>query len=97
MEVARTILSQLGGNKFMAMTGAKNLVGSEDALCMHLPRNKSGAKYLRIEITMSDTYNVIFRKHGKNYTFPIAAKFENVYAEMLQKIFTEVTGFDTKL
>ena len=44
MSVARTILSQLGGNKFAAMTGAKNFVDCGDALSMRIGRNKTSSK-----------------------------------------------------
>lgn len=97
-QVATTILSQLGGRRFIAMTGSSNFIASEDALTMHLSRNKAGAKYLRIELTAADTYNMIFRKPaGKDFTFPIVAKFEGVYDDMLQDLFTQVTGLYTKL
>lgn len=95
--IAAEILNQLGGRKFLAMTGAFNLMNDESALTMHLPKNEAKAKFLRIEININDTYNVIFRKQGPNYTFPEVAKFEGVYADMLRKLFTQVTGFETSL
>ena len=98
MQVANTILQQLGGNKFIAMTGSKNLVGSEDALTMQLTKNKAKAKFLRIEITSMDTYNMIFRgSMNKDYEFPEVARHEGVYDDMLQTLFTQVTGLDTSL
>lgn len=98
MFVAKEILHQLGGNKFIAMTGCKNFVGSEDALCFNVGKNKSKAKYVRIEINMDDTYTMIFRANqAKDYTFPIVAKYEHIYNDMLQSIFTKVTGLDTHL
>ena len=36
MSIAKTILEQLGGNKFRVMTGAKNLMGFENGLVMKL-------------------------------------------------------------
>jgi hypothetical protein len=45
MTVSQTILSELGGNRFIAMTGSKNFVGSDDALSFKL------AKYMRIVLT----------------------------------------------
>jgi len=36
LTVAKTILEQLGGELFVAMTGAKNFVGTEDSLTSHL-------------------------------------------------------------
>ena len=37
MTIANTILEQLGGNKFIAMTGAKNFVSDGNTLRMTLP------------------------------------------------------------
>ncbi|HEY4326407.1 MAG TPA: hypothetical protein VGN20_20655 [Mucilaginibacter sp.] len=98
MQVAQTILNQMGGKKFIAMVGAKNLTGSQDALCMQLPKNNAGAKYLRIELNADDTYTMIFRKGiTKDCTFPEVSRTEGVYADMLQELFTAITGLDTKL
>jgi len=98
MNVANQILSQLGGNKFIAMTGSKNFGADESSLSMTLTKNKAKAKYLRIELTSMDTYNMIFRKENKKeFTFPVVAIFEGVYNDSLQKIFTEVTGLYTSL
>lgn len=54
MTVSQTILSQLGGNRFIAMTGSKNFVGSDDALSFKLVPNQSKAKYMRIVLTSMD-------------------------------------------
>ena len=37
MEVANTILEQLGGRQFQAMTGASQFVGSKNSLSFRLP------------------------------------------------------------
>lgn len=97
--VALEILQQLGGNRFIAMTGVRNLSFSDNgALTMHLRRNQSKAKYLRIELNGLDLYNVIFRTEDKkNHSFPIVEIFKNVYANQLQGIFTQVTGYNTSL
>lgn len=102
MNAATIILQQLGGNRFLAMTGSKNVFSTDNGmtLTMHLTPNKAKAKYLRITLTEMDTYNMVFQKNGtKKDTelFPVVAQHENVYAEMLQSIFTEVTGLYTRL
>ena len=43
MTVANTILEQLGSNKFIAMTGAKNFLSDGNTLRMTLPKNRSKA------------------------------------------------------
>ena len=48
MTVAKTILEQLGGNKFRVMTGAKNFMGFTDGLVMKIGRNSSNSNYLKL-------------------------------------------------
>jgi hypothetical protein len=106
MNVATEILNQLGGSKFLAMTGSKNLIDCGNALSMRLTTNKIKAKYLKIEITSNDTYNMTFSTSKKMLdeqfgfkvdTLVVLKEYKNVYADMLQNIFTEVTGLLTSL
>lgn len=60
MSVANTILNQLGGNKFIAMTGSKNFIDCTTALSMHLTSNKLKAKYLKIDKSMTQRSHTIF-------------------------------------
>ena len=98
MQVAQEILNQLGGHRFIAMTGSKNFVAGENSLTMKLTRNKLSAQYLTIELTSMDNYVMTF-KSIKSKTLDIVekAKFENVYCDQLQKFFTDATGLDTNL
>ena len=73
MTVSQTILTQLGGNKFKAMTGAKNflshaaVVGAPGpALSFHLPARfaKQGINYVKIHLAADDTYTMVFTKVG---------------------------------
>lgn len=80
MNVATEILNQLGGNKFIAMTGSKNFGAGENKLSMHLARNNSGAKYLTIELNGDDTYTMTFAKM-KNYAPVVVKEFTGVYNE----------------
>lgn len=101
-QVSTTILNQLGGRKFLAMTGSKNLAygtneNGNDMLSMHLTRNQSKAKYLTITLMPSDTYCVEFTKADRAFNLITVQKFDNVYAEDLQDIFTAVTGLYTSL
>ena len=52
MEIANTILDQLGGNKFLAMTGANHLLADGNTLRMTLPKNNSRANRLYISPTV---------------------------------------------
>lgn len=62
MSIATTILQQLGGNRFIAMTGASNIGCLNDKLSMKLPKNNNGANYMTIELTPLDVYHLKFLK-----------------------------------
>lgn len=60
MEVSKTILSQLGGNRFIVMTGAKDFVAIDNGLKFRIGRNKSKANVVRIILDPDDTYTMEF-------------------------------------
>ncbi|BAV39357.1 hypothetical protein BPT24_237 [Tenacibaculum phage pT24] len=99
MSFYNTILEQLGGNKFLTMTGVTNLIKSDKDLylSMKLRRNKSKAQYLKITLNANDTYTMEFSKFNKQFDKTVVSLHENVYCDMLTKIFEDVTGFYTKL
>lgn len=92
--VAETILSQLGGNKFIVMTGAYNLMKDGNALLLRFKGSKK-ANYLRIDLTASDLYKMTFGKIGKDYK--VVSEIDGIYFDQLQKIFTSQTGLYTSL
>jgi hypothetical protein len=100
LEVARTILQQLGGNKFVAMTGARNIVGGQNNLSFRLPGSggftKDGINAVKIELDPSDTYKVTFMRirGGK---MSVVSEHDNVYAESLREVFEQATGLRTSL
>ena len=94
-QVAITILEQLGGNKFIAMTGAKNFSHSENTLSFRIPRQRK-ISAVRITLEDDDTYTMEFISiHGIKMTTINTEK--NVYFDELQNIFTANTGLYTKL
>lgn len=96
MDIANTILRQLGGNKFIAMTGSKNFLSNGNSLSMHLTKNKIGARFLKITLNSMDLYDMIFSKEKKGELI-ILEKHEGLYCDQLQEVFTNVTGLDTHL
>ena len=95
-QIAKTILQQLGGNKFIAMTGAKNLGHTNKGLQMKIGRNSKGITHVIINLKSSDTYEIEFIKlRGAKRT--VVKKVKGVYNDMLQKIFTKYTGMRTSL
>jgi len=100
-QVAKTILQQLGGRRFMVMTGSKQPVAGENFLMLKLARNKSGANKLKVTLKKNDTYKVEFMrvsfgpKTGPKCTDK--GTFDGVYFDQLQDIFEETTGLYTTL
>jgi hypothetical protein len=94
-QIARTILEQLGGGRFLAMTGARRLVALESGLMFSLPFPSAPNK-VRITLTPMDTYTVeAFRVSGTNAKN--RGMRQDVYAEDLQRVFTALTGLDTRM
>jgi len=99
MIVAKTILSQMGGNRLAVMTGAKNFAGTENSLSFRFP-NRRGPNFCRVTLTAMDDYTVEFIRIRKRKGIPemkTTAKYEGIYADQLQDIFTEATGLATHL
>lgn len=96
-EIAQTILRQLGGNKFLAMTGAKDLVAGSNSLQFRLPKlGKNKMNIVRITLMTDDTYMMEFWKlRGLNLTAGDCIK--EIFAERLQERFEDFTGFYTHL
>lgn len=106
--VARTIIEQLGGHKFIAMTGVKDLLSDGNTLRMRLPRNASKANRLWVTLDADDTYTMRFfkftagRLNKKTFAWSDdktveVVEYNGVYCDQLQSIFTEVTGMYTSL
>ena len=60
MSVAKTILEQLGGNKFRMMTGAKHFMGFAEGLVMKIGRNSSNSNYLKHLLLTLECIRVYF-------------------------------------
>lgn len=112
MTVASIILQQLGGNKFLAMTGAYNLLSDGNTLRMSLRRNASKANRLYITLDADDTYTMRFfyyKQGGLKIDYKKATVTEvkpverdiytvsGIYFDQLQEIFTAQTGMYTHL
>ena len=90
-------LKQLGGNKFIMMTGAKNFAVGPKGMGFKIGRNSKGVNYIRIDLDRGrDLYNMEFiQMRGGN--LKIKSKVKGVYNDQLQKIFTKHTGMYTSL
>lgn len=108
MSVANTILQQMGGNKFIVMTGSKNFLSDGNTLRISLAKNISKANRLEVTLNADDTYTMRFYKYTagrlnkKTFSFTEDKTTEvytvnGIYWDMLQAVFTSVTGLYTHL
>lgn len=102
--VADTILAQLGGPVFIAMTGAKNLLRWDgDAttapyLQFKVGRNDNRVTHVRVTLDPSDTYIVeTFRVGRRGATCDELDRVDGVYVDMLRPTFERLTGLYTRL
>lgn len=111
-EIAQTIISQLGGKRFMLMTGVKQFFMEECGVSFKLGKNKSKARHVRIEYDYGrDLYNVVFgrEKRTKNkelsmpglpmwdYSYEELERTNGVYFDMLEEMFENYTGMYLRL
>lgn len=99
--IAKTIWKQIGGRRFATMTGSKDFIDMGNGLRMSLARNKTSANRLDIIYDAgADLYNMRFyRKTFSKKTFECRktdiATHEGIYCDMLEDMFTMVTGLYT--
>ncbi|CTZ96181.1 hypothetical protein [Escherichia coli] len=92
--VATEILNQLGGNRFIAMTGAKNFAyfdeDGECGLSFRLPSKfaMNGINLVKIKLTFSRVRGAMVKE---------VSTFDNVYCDQLECLFNEQTGLATRL
>lgn len=99
-EVAETILSQIGGRRFITMTGAKNFVAINQGLQLDLPKTphyvRDGISRLHIVLTPMDEYKITAYKIRGMKVTEISVT-DGVYCDQLEEVFTRLTGLDTSL
>lgn len=97
-QVAETIFEQLGGRRFIVMTGARHFVADGNVLRFRLPSNftKDGINAVRITLNCMDTYDLVFSNvNGLDVTEIVTVT--DIYADQLRDVFRLETGLDTTL
>jgi hypothetical protein len=87
LTVPKTILEQLGGNDFIALTGAAAFISTEDSLTFRAGRNPNSVSHVRITLTATDLYAVTFFHTGRAPRI-----VDEVYCDILQDVFFKHTG-----
>lgn len=97
-EQAGEILRQLGGYRFIAMTGAKNFWCDKNTMGFKLPGTltKSRINHIKITLTVWDTYNIEFISIWGD-SFKIVSTKEGIYCDMLRDIIEDETGLRLSL
>ena len=94
MNTAQQILNQLGGNKFIAMTGA-TCISDNNTLIAKFKGSKV-ANIMYITHNPMDTYEVkICKFHGMNVK--TISEISGAYSDMLKPFFESVTGLRVSL
>ena len=90
-------LKQLGGNRFIAMTGAKNFAVGPKGMGFKIGKNAKNVNYVRIDLDRGkDLYDMYFNFVSVRGV-KVKSKVKGVYADQLQKMFTKHTGMYTSL
>ena len=99
LRIANTILAQLGGNRFIVMTGAKQFVAIEQGVMFTLPACLAnlGINKVRVELAASDTYTMTALKVNARQGDAIEVLQESgVYCDQLEQTFEDLTGVYTR-
>lgn len=91
---ANDILMQLGGNRFKLMTGARFFLSTADGLRFKVPSKK--ANCVMIALKPDDTYTMTFLMVRGMHSRTVK-EVQGVYNSQLARVFTEVTGLETRL
>lgn len=97
-EIAVEILRQLGGHRFLVMTGARDLVAMENGMLFKLPSNRArkGINYVKIVLNGADTYDVTFYK-VRGFDMVEVGNSYGIYNDGLAELFENETGLYTSL
>ena len=92
---AGVMLKQLGGNRFIMMTGAKHFGVGPKGAGFKIGRNSKGVNFVRIDLK-NDLYDMEFFqvRAGK---MKLKSKVKQIFADQLQDMFTKHTGMYTSL
>ena len=94
MNTATQILSQLGGKKFIAMTGAVCFSDKNTLITKFKGSRIANIMYVTLE--ENDLYTVKIAKF-RGLDVKTIKEVKNVYADMLTSIFENTTGLRTSL
>jgi len=99
MTKVETILSQLGGNKFIKMTGANKIASRDkDTTLSFWFKMCRKSNICLVHLNGKDLYDITFHQYSrKNLTTTKKQEYNDVYAENIRELFESYTGLRTSL
>jgi len=96
-QTAETILRQIGGRQFMAMTGARNMAFDHDgSLSFRFPGHGTGPNYCKITLNGLDLYDMTFARIRGGHVKDVD-QHGGLYFDQIRGVFERVTGLRTSL
>jgi hypothetical protein len=93
LQVAQTIIAQMGGTRRLSMMVGASLFAGDDSSVMFSFKGSRKVNKCRVTLDASDTYTVEFFKFSPSkLTCPVVDEISGVDAEMLVDIFESCTG-----
>jgi len=93
-QIAKEILTQLGGSRFVAMTGAACFSDTNSLVVKF--KGSNIANHMTVKLNALDLYDVTISKF-RGLKINIVKEFNNVYADNLRTIFESTTKLHTSL
>ncbi len=93
-EITQAILEQLGGHRFLAMTGVKQMLALSNGLMVYIPETKYGrGTVLKITLNAFDWYDleVFTLKRGTRKRIPLETA-KDVDCSELMEVVERMTG-----
>ena len=89
-DIPITILSQMGGAKFIQKAGIRNIIANERSVMFTIENSKTDISRCQVELMPSDTYRMTFFK-VENLKLKEVCSYDEVYCDMLTDIFEDKT------
>ncbi|MCD6056307.1 MAG: hypothetical protein K0R12_1269 [Gammaproteobacteria bacterium] len=98
-EIAKTILAQMGGNKFLAMVPIKIILAKPNGVIFHLKGVFNKVSVIDVTLNSMDLYDVKYfgSFNRKTLDRKLITQSDGIYFDMLQSDFTSTTGLSTYL
>ena len=93
LQVAQTIIAQMGGTRRLSLMVGASLFAGDDSSVMFSFKGSRKMNKCRVTLDASDTYTVEFFKFSPSkLTCPVVEEISGVHCDMLVDIFESRTG-----